>query len=139
MDPTSSKTQARPADVPSSIPRRDEVQPTLSSDPNAFQADSLQTIPGGTPVATGKAVTPLWVQRLSLVIFVMFCVELGMLLAVLPWTRVWMDNSILVSYPILKPIFHANFVRGAVTGLGLVDIWLGIWEAVHYRENKSSK
>ncbi|MFB3917076.1 MAG: hypothetical protein ACE14M_10125 [Terriglobales bacterium] len=90
-------------------------------------------------MATRKAVSPVWVQRLSLIIFVMFCIELGMLLAVLPWTRVWMDNSILASHPTLRAVFHAYFVRGAVTGLGLVDIWLGIWEAAHYRETKPQK
>jgi hypothetical protein len=24
-----------------------------------------------------------------------------------------------------------------VTGVGLMNIWLGVWEAVHYREQKS--
>jgi hypothetical protein len=27
-----------------------------------------------------------------------------------------------------------NFVRGLVSGLGLVDIWMGVAEAVRYRE-----
>jgi hypothetical protein len=36
----------------------------------------------------------------------------------------------------LRVFFHSYFVRGLVTGLGLVDLWLGISEAVQYREKK---
>lgn len=77
-------------------------------------------------------------HRVSLVIYVIFCVEIGMLLAILPWARVWTENGIIVSYPLIKSFLRLNFVRGVVTGVGLLDIWLGIWEAVHYRESRDS-
>jgi hypothetical protein len=93
---------------------------------------------GDAPTANlAQIAAPVWVQRLQLVVMVVFCIELGMLLAVLPWTRVWLDNGLLANYPGLRAFAHHNFVRGAVSGLGLVDIWIGIWEAVHYREVKA--
>src|SRR3954447_19040565 len=73
----------------------------------------------------------IWSHRLSLVVFVVFCIELGMLLAILPWTTVWNQNSFISAYPALKSLVQNNFIRGIATGLGLVDIWIGIWEAVH--------
>jgi succinate dehydrogenase/fumarate reductase cytochrome b subunit len=76
----------------------------------------------------------VWSHRLSLVVFVVFCIELGMLLAILPWTTVWNQNSFVSAYPGLKAIVQNNFVRGIATGIGLVDIWIGIWEAVHYHD-----
>jgi hypothetical protein len=76
----------------------------------------------------------IWLHRLSLVVFVVFCIELGMLLAILPWTTVWNQNSFLLAYPSLKAVAQNNFVRGLASGFGLVDIWIGIWEAVHYRD-----
>jgi hypothetical protein len=76
----------------------------------------------------------VWTHRLSLVVFVVFCIELGMLLAILPWTTVWNQNSFLGAYPALKALIQNNFVRGIATGLGLVDVWVGIWEAVHYHD-----
>lgn len=76
----------------------------------------------------------VWLHRLSLVILVIFCIELGMLLAVLPWTPVWVNNGLLLAHPGAKAIFQANFVRGVITGFGMVDIWIGIWEAVHYHD-----
>ena len=83
--------------------------------------------------------TTLWLHRLSLIIFVIFCIELGMLLTVLPWTRVWTENTLLAANHSWRAIMQDNFVRGAVTGIGVVDIWIGIWEAVHYREAGKKK
>src|SRR5271166_1971276 len=76
----------------------------------------------------------LWVRRFWLVIFVLFCLEVGIILTVLPWTRVWTENSLLLGHPELRAFLLQNFVRGLISGLGLVDIWMGIAEAVRYRE-----
>lgn len=76
----------------------------------------------------------VWLHRLSLGIFVVFCVELGMLLMVLPWTKLWTENNLLAAYPAWRTLAQDNFVRGAVSGIGLIDVWVGVWEAVHYRD-----
>lgn len=96
----------------------------------------LKPVPGTAPSPPESAVG-LWVQRISAIVYVMFCIEIGLLLAVLPWTRVWTENSIVIAYPWLREILQQNFVRGLVTGIGVLDVWLGIWEAVHYREKKT--
>jgi len=75
-----------------------------------------------------------WLQRLWLIVFVLFCLEVGIILTVLPWTRLWSNNSLLMGFPAAKDFFSSNFVRGLVSGLGLVDIWMGVSEAVTYRE-----
>jgi hypothetical protein len=75
-----------------------------------------------------------WLQRLWLVVFVLFCLEVGIILTVLPWTKLWTDNSLLASYPALHDFLMHGFVRGVVSGLGLIDIWMGVAEAVTYRE-----
>ncbi|MGH9780015.1 MAG: hypothetical protein ACRD5I_16560 [Candidatus Acidiferrales bacterium] len=48
--------------------------------------------------------------------------ELGVVLAIVPWSNFWQYNGVLQRYPNLIPIFMSPFVRGAVTGLGLLDI-----------------
>ena len=78
---------------------------------------------------------PLWLRRLSLVTFVMFCVWIGMLLVALPWTSIWTENALLTGSPALRAISQSPAVRGAVSGLGFIDIWLGVWEALRYRES----
>ncbi|MGB7555097.1 MAG: hypothetical protein WBM04_12040 [Candidatus Korobacteraceae bacterium] len=76
----------------------------------------------------------IWLQRIWLVVFVLFCLEVGIILTVLPWTRIWADNSLLLGHLRIREFLMQDFVRGLVSGLGLVDIWMGIAEAVRYRE-----
>ena len=76
----------------------------------------------------------LWLRRLWLAIFVLFCLEVGIILIVLPWSRVWTENSLLLGHPQLAGFLQQDFVRGLISGLGLIDVWMGIAEAVRYRE-----
>jgi hypothetical protein len=79
---------------------------------------------------------PVWMQRLFLVTTVIICLWVGLVLAVLPWTAVWTDNSLVLGSPHLRQVLGTGFVRGLVTGLGLLDLWIGISEAVSYRDKR---
>jgi hypothetical protein len=57
-----------------------------------------------------------------------------LVLIVLPWTRFWFSYEWLAQWPNLQRFLQQGFIRGAVSGLGLLDIWLGIVEAVRYRD-----
>src|SRR5258707_4207230 len=82
-----------------------------------------------------KRTAPVWLQRLSLFVLVLFCVYLGVLVMVLPWwTRIWDHNMFMNAHPRLGTILHNGAVRGIISGLGMIDIWIGISEAVHYRD-----
>ena len=89
------------------------------------------------PEAAAGAVAPIWLQRLSLFVLVLFCVYLGVLVMILPWwTRVWDHNLFIQSHPALAAVLHNGAVRGLISGLGLLDIWIGVSEAVHYRDHR---
>ena len=78
---------------------------------------------------------PVWLQRLSLFILVLFCVYLGVLVTVLPWWHtLWDQNVFINTHPALAALLHNGAVKGIISGLGLVDIWIGISEAIHYRD-----
>lgn len=111
----------------------------MTHDANVFRtsqfAPAQETLDSNQhPPSAAVTRTAVWLHRFWLVVFVIFCIELGLLLAVLPWTRVWSNNSLLAAYPGWRAIVHNDFVRGLITGLGLIDVWIGIWEAVHYRD-----
>lgn len=92
-----------------------------------------------TSIATGAPLTraEIWLRRLGLIVFILVCLEVGMLLLIAPWTHLWSDNALLLrSLPLRAFAMHA-FVRGAVSGLGLINLWMGIWEGVHYQEPKA--
>lgn len=89
----------------------------------------------GDPAEPKRAAAPVWLQRLSLFVLVLFCVYLGVLVMLLPWwTKVWDHNLFFLSHPTLGTILRNGAVRGMISGLGLLDIWIGISEAVHYRD-----
>ena len=50
---------------------------------------------------------------------------MGLLLIVLPWSAFWERNYFAQAIPALQAIVTNNFVRGAVTGLGLVNLFAG--------------
>ena len=59
-------------------------------------------------------------------VYVAFFFEVGLLLLVLPWSAFWDRNYFVLAWPALGPFLTNNFVRGAVTGLGAVNLVAGI-------------
>jgi len=53
----------------------------------------------------------------------------GIVLIVAPWTALWDANYLLQPLPLLRSILLSPFARGAVSGLGVVNILLAIDEA----------
>jgi hypothetical protein len=95
-----------------------------------------QTPPQTAPAPTTHAIpAPIWLQRLSLFILVIFCIYLGGLLTILPWWKeMWDHNPYLLAHPQLASLLHNGAVKGLLSGLGILDIWIGISELVQYRD-----
>ena len=56
----------------------------------------------------------------------------GLVLVVAPWTSLWESNWLLQPYPALRGALLNAFVRGAVSGLGLVNVLLALHD-IHAR------
>jgi hypothetical protein len=56
--------------------------------------------------------------------------EIGFLLVVIPWFPFWDDNYFAQVVPALESLITNNFVRGAVSGLGLVNVYFGLSELI---------
>jgi hypothetical protein len=54
----------------------------------------------------------------------LICLEAGVLLVFLPWSPFWDRNFFLQRFPSLVPVALSPFLRGAVTGLGILDVFL---------------
>jgi hypothetical protein len=59
---------------------------------------------------------------------VAFFIEVGLLLIVLPWSSFWERNYFAQAWPIIRPLLTNNFVRGAVSGLGVLNLLAGFSE-----------
>ncbi len=56
----------------------------------------------------------------------MFFVQVGLLLVVMPWwPAFWEHNYFALAWPPLRTLLTNNFVRGAVSGLGVVNLFAG--------------
>ncbi|MGA8437328.1 MAG: hypothetical protein WB762_05720 [Candidatus Sulfotelmatobacter sp.] len=109
------------------VPVRPESQRTITGllEPKASDAD-----PGS------HSGLQLWLHRTSVFLFVLISAVAGVLLVILPWTPEWTDNYLLLSYPWLRTLVSTGFFRGLCSGLGLLDIWIGFWEALHYHDRQ---
>lgn len=64
--------------------------------------------------------------------------EAGLLLALAPWSSFWDRNYFVQLVPGLAPVVTSNYVRGAVTGLGLVNLWAAAGELAELFDRRAS-
>jgi hypothetical protein len=98
----------------------------LHSEPHT--ADTLQP-----PPPLQRQSGPNWFHRLSSVLFIIFCFELGLFLLIYPWTDAWTENYLsLLAPPRFEPawrlLWNNSYVRGGVSGVGLVNVWIAVAE-----------
>jgi hypothetical protein len=71
-------------------------------------------------------------EFLTVALSVISSLMVGIILAFVPWTSLWDANYLLQPYPALRLVVLSPFVRGTVTGLGVVNIALAFHEAYHH-------
>jgi hypothetical protein len=76
----------------------------------------------------------MWLLRTEFFLRVMVRLYIGLIVAVLPWTHFWSDNRFLLYYGTVASLSMHGVTRGLVSGLGLLNVWIALAEAVHYRE-----
>ena len=85
-------------------------------------------------------------SRLTVIFYIVLCLEAGFFLTVLPWVQWfgmgdWGDNFFLVyaaqktGFVGLQRAVGSGWVRGAVTGIGLLNFAMAFWEIYHFRES----
>lgn len=114
-----------------SAPGKAQPPASPSVEVRAALLDPEENVPDANPSAV-----QLWMHRISVFLFVLVSAVAGVLLIILPWTPEWTDNYLLLSFPSLRSVISNGFFRGLCSGLGLLDIWIGFWEALHYHEQQ---
>lgn len=86
------------------------------------------------------------VEKLTVIFFIILFLLLGAYLILLPWNVFygvgnWEQNYLLVyitqktDLPMLQRAVSSNWVRGAVTGLGVLNIVIAFWEIAHFNQS----
>lgn len=77
---------------------------------------------------------PRWLERLELILRVMLRMYIGLAICYAPWSPMfWDQNPLFLQFPNLGVIAANGAVRGLVSGLGLLNLWIAFQDAVHYR------
>lgn len=74
-----------------------------------------------------------WYQKMSAVLFITFCLEVGIFLVVFPWTPWWDGNYFSRLAPQLERYWDNMYFRGAISGLGVVNLYISLMEALRLR------
>src|SRR2546426_8854077 len=85
-------------------------------------------------------------SRLSVIFYIILCFEIGIILTALPWVpHGWMGLSdwgnnyflLLAAHKTgygFQRFVSSGWVRGAVSGLGILNVAMGFWELIHFRQ-----
>jgi hypothetical protein len=68
------------------------------------------------------------------VLYILYCLEVGVFLLFLPWMSLWDTNYLVYLYPKLRPILANPYLKGAVLGLGIVNVLIGIQEIAQFKK-----
>ena len=84
--------------------------------------------------------------RLSVFFYIILCIEIGVFLTVFPWWpdgmlgfRDWGNNYFLLyaasktGIHSLQTVVASGWVRGAVSGVGLLNLGIAFWEIFNFR------
>jgi hypothetical protein len=77
---------------------------------------------------------PRWLVRTELYLRVLLRMYIGLAICYAPWSQLfWDQNPLFVQFPTLS-IYAANgAVRGVISGLGLLNIWIAVQDAIRHR------
>lgn len=115
---SSSTLTASPAPLPGPVP-----EPALGT--HGLQA----------PTQTHHHHVPRWLERVELFLRVMLRIYIGLALAYAPWSHsFWDQNPIFLAYPWAGSIATLGAVRGVVSGLGLLNLWIAFQDALRHRD-----
>lgn len=86
------------------------------------------------------------VSKLTVLFLIILLLQLGFLLVLLPWVNFgafgsWNDNYLLAflvdktGMPFIRGVIVSGWIKGAVTGVGVINIIIAFMEIAHFKEN----
>jgi hypothetical protein len=80
---------------------------------------------------------PRWLERAELFLRVLLRMYIGLAVCYAPWSRMFWDrNPIFLEFPTLSIYMANGAVRGLVSGLGLLNLWIAFHDAIRHGTDK---
>src|SRR5215475_15648936 len=117
----------------------DISSPSLTASPAPVSAavidpvsDSSMPLPPARPAPQR---IPRWLERGELFLRVLLRMYIGLAVCYAPWSHMfWDQNPVFLRYPTLASWASYGAVRGIISGLGLLNLWIAFREAVRHRD-----
>jgi hypothetical protein len=86
---------------------------------------------------------PCWLERLELLLRVLLRIYVGLAICYLPWSGelpffspwsryFWDQNPLFLHFPTLALCATNGAVRGMISGLGLLNLWIALQDAIRH-------
>jgi len=80
--------------------------------------------------------------KITVIVYILICFEVGILLLILPWRPEYWEENFFLYYvtgkfnsALLHTILTSGYVKGIVTGIGLLNILAGLRDLFKFRES----
>jgi hypothetical protein len=125
-----------PASIAQTVPAYSLDQP-----PQSFQKlpEQQESSPLPDPIqapfqAAEPERIPHWLVRFELFLRVLLRMYIGLAVCVAPWwSGFWDQNPLFLHFPTLGTYAANGAVRGLVSGLGLLNLWIAFRDAIRHR------
>jgi hypothetical protein len=78
---------------------------------------------------------PRWLERSELFLRVLLRMYIGIIVCYVPWSHLfWDQNPLFARFPDLATFAAQGTVRGVISGLGLLNLWIAFRDAVRHRD-----
>jgi len=83
----------------------------------------------------GSPRIPRWLERAELFLRVLLRLYIGLAVCLAPWFRAfWDQNPIFLQFPTVGSYAANGAVRGIISGLGLLNLWIAFRDAIRHRD-----
>ena len=72
-----------------------------------------------------------WYQKVAAVLFITFCLDIGLFLLIFPWTDSWEDFAAFARA--WRPYLDNMYMRGFISGVGIVNLYISLGEVFRLR------
>jgi hypothetical protein len=89
--------------------------------------------------------------KLSVIFYIILCLEIGLVLTLMPWIPQgffglsdWSNNYFLLyaarktGFYSLQTVIASDWVRGTVSGVGVLNLGIAFWEILHFKQTVSA-
>jgi hypothetical protein len=119
----------------------ESLSPVLTVSPAPSSGSAPDSVPGSQPAPQTAEPephrVPRWLERVELFLRVMLRMYIGLAVCYAPWSHTfWDQNPIFLQYPAVANFAAHGAVRGIVSGLGLLNLWIAFQDAIRHRDGE---